>query len=180
MKQAISAYKVVLRDIVETDIETLRQWRNQDDIRSQMLDQQMITVEQQQAWFKGLAQHDTQQHFALEYKSQLVGYANIKSPCQLPLTQTEQTLETGLYLGAPKYRGTFLAFCVALALTDYCFNQLEAKQLVATVLPSNQAALNFNQQLGYVIVKQDKTQVLMQLALADYEACKVKLTRFIR
>ncbi|MCE2571543.1 GNAT family N-acetyltransferase [Motilimonas eburnea] len=180
MKQAISAYKVVLRAITEDDIETLRQWRNQDDIRSQMLDQQIITTQQQLAWFKGLGQLDTQQHFALEYKGQLVGYANIKSPTKQSLRQAEQTLETGLYLGDKKYRGTFLAFCVALALTDYCFDELKAKQLIATVLPSNQAALNFNQQLGYVIDNQDNEQVSMMLALADYEISKAKLTRFIR
>ncbi|MCE2595591.1 GNAT family N-acetyltransferase [Motilimonas cestriensis] len=180
MKQAISAYKMVLRDIAADDIETLRQWRNQHDIRSQMLDQQLITVQQQQVWFKGLAQQKSQQHFALEYKGQLVGYANIKSPTKMPLQQAGQILETGLYLGAAKYRGTFLAFCVALALTDYCFDELKAKQLIATVLPSNQAALNFNQQLGYVIDNQDNEQVSMTLALADYEASKAKLTRFIR
>lgn len=191
MKQTvIEANGVALREITEADLELVRQWRNDPEIAQYMLTQQYISEAQQLRWFASISGARDQQHFLILYKQQAIGVTNVKAPAGSLLANQKQ-LETGLYIGEQRFRGSFLAFCPALTLHDYCFLTLSCHTLTATVLPSNQAALRFNQRLGYKVWSPSSQMentvsaysddiVTMHLSKQDYMQASAGIRRFIR
>lgn len=177
----VAAFNVVLKPLQPQDLEPLRQWRNSPEISSQMLDQTKITAEQQQQWFERISADRRQMQFVIYYKNQPVGACNLKSPTDLTIAECD-SLNTGFYLGAAKYRGTILAFFAALALNQYCFEELKVKSLKAQVKTSNSAALRFNQQLGYQIdAKQNIDNMINMTLIPQHHLVAVtKFATFIR
>ncbi|MCC2615109.1 GNAT family N-acetyltransferase [Aestuariibacter halophilus] len=145
----LQGYQVTLTPVGEDDLDLLRQWRNDPDIARQMLSQEPISEEQQQAWFKKISRDPAQQHFVIRFRDEPIGSANIKACGPGKTLKTATTIEPGLYIGDPRYRQNILAFAPTLVLNDYCFEQLGVQQLRAVVKATNTAALNYNQKLGY-------------------------------
>jgi UDP-4-amino-4,6-dideoxy-N-acetyl-beta-L-altrosamine N-acetyltransferase len=174
----IEGHSVLLAEIAAHDLETVRQWRNDPSISRFMLTQQEITQPQQQAWFNKIRQATDQKHFIISYKGDKIGVANIKT-VEGEAIDRQQVLEAGIYIADNRYRGTVLAFFPALALNDYCFNELMCEKLVARVLPDNTAALRFNETMGYKVVMQGDV-IQMQLTHEDYVQSTTGLRRLIR
>ncbi|MEG3768075.1 GNAT family N-acetyltransferase [Alteromonas sp. 14N.309.X.WAT.G.H12] len=170
----IENYQVRLRPITAQDLELLRQWRNSDFVREKMLSTALISEEQQQAWFKKMVTDTSQMHWLIEYRDTPIGAVNVKVTRRCDTVVTAQTLEPGLYIGEPNYQGNIVAFAPSLALYDYCFFVLGTKTLHAAVKRDNQAALKYNQQLGYEIDSRGEF-ITLRLQKASYERQTVTL-----
>ena len=177
----IIAFNVVLKPLQSKDLEQLREWRNSPEVSSQMLDQTEITAKQQQQWFQRICIDRSQMQFVIYYKNHPVGACNLKSPTTSTLAESD-CLDTGFYLGDAKYRGTILAFFAALALNQYCFEQLIVKSLKARVKASNSAALRFNHQLGYRVDSEQacSEMIAMTLKRQEHQTASTKFATFIR
>jgi RimJ/RimL family protein N-acetyltransferase len=180
----IRAYGVDLTPVQATDLPQLRTWRNSPDIAAQMLDQRQISPEAQQQWFTRISADVSQQHFVIRYKDQPVGACNLKQPEGKAVTGST-VLESCFYLADPRFRGSMLAFFPALALNQYCFQTLGCTTLLAHVKLDNQAALRFNQQLGYQTTQQlsqptPEGPVLMQQMQLDLAGFTQAASRFAR
>lgn len=180
----IRAYGVDLTPVQATDLPQLRTWRNSPDIAAQMLDQRQISPEAQLQWFNRISADVSQQHFVIRYKDQPVGACNLKQPEGKAVTGST-VLESGFYLADPRFRGSMLAFFPALALNQYCFQTLGCTTLLAHVKLDNQAALRFNQQLGYQTTQQlsqptPEGPVLMQHMQLDLAGFTQAASRFAR
>ncbi|MCW8932297.1 MAG: GNAT family N-acetyltransferase [Gammaproteobacteria bacterium] len=182
--QEINAYRLKLRAITENDLEQLLFWRNSPEIRNNMLSQNIITLEEQKKWFQSIMnEHLDDFHFIVEYKESLVGYANYKPAKNIIHDSDSQGYEkgqTGLYIGEKKYRGTVLAYCLALALLDFVFLELNEKEIDAVVLEHNQAAIRFNEKLGYKMLSNEEGLTSMNLKRANYFEAKNELLKTIR
>ncbi|QJR81830.1 GNAT family N-acetyltransferase [Alteromonas pelagimontana] len=174
----ITGYSVHLRPVVYSDLEQLREWRNSAFVSKQMLDSQYISAEQQAAWFMKVSRDDSQYHWIVEYQGHCIGSTNIKARHVGERVHTAKELEPGLYIGDPDYQGNILAFAPTLAMYDFCFNELQTQSFHAVVKATNQAAIKYNQQLGYEIVSQQK---LLELSLQKeaYERQTVMLKRLL-
>ena len=161
-------YQIEFRAIEQDEIEQLRQWRNRDDIRLMMVDQSQISQVQQQTWFERLGTHVNRYHFALWFRDQLIGYANAS-------LDEPDSASTGLYIGHEKYRGSMLAICVGVGLSEWCFEQLPITRISAQVAPHNQAALRFNESLGYRMVEQNESWVFLSKTQQDFEQARERL-----
>jgi len=171
----LSGYKVELREVQQQDLELLRLWRNDPKISQFMLSREFISTEQQQAWFNKIQSDPKQQHFIIAYKGQEIGSANIQLYSGESL-QNAAIIEPGLYIYDDKYRGNVLAFAPTLLLNDYCFEQLGVKYLKAVVKSDNLAALNYNQKLGYRILKHGEL-IEISLNYDDYQQASTPLKR---
>ena len=161
-------YQIEFRTIEQGDIEQLRQWRNRDDIRLMMVDQSEISPLQQQTWFERLGEHKNRHHFALWFRDQLIGYANASF-------DESESASTGLYIGHEKYRGSMLAICLGVGLSEWCFEQLPITGISAQVVPHNQAALRFNESLGYRVGKQNDNWVFLSKTQPEFEQARERL-----
>jgi len=181
----IHAYGVTLAPVQQEDLALLREWRNRPDISAQMLDQRPISEAAQLQWFERIKNDASQQHFVIRYKNEPVGACNLKQPEGQPVIGSP-VLESGFYLADPRFRGSMLAFFPALALNQYCFQTLGCTTLLAHVKPDNQAALRFNQQLGYQATTKlscptpDGEVMLqkMQLDITGFAQTAAKFVRF--
>ncbi len=165
----IEAYKVRLRPIEKRDLEQVRQWRNDPDVARNMFSQHDISQHEHAQWFTRASEDAQQWNFVFEFRAQPVGFINLKSLDEKRLVDSE-IAEPGMYMGAEQYRGNILAFCPALALNDYCFENLSITTLRARVLRKNLAAIKFNQALGYQAsdAQSDAQTLVMELNRAAY------------
>lgn len=176
----LAGYQVRLEPVGKADLEMLRLWRNDPKISVNMLSQNVISKEQQLAWYRKIVSDESQQHFIIWYKDKPIGSANVKARGIGHTLKTALSAEPGLYIAEEKYRNNILAFAPTLLLNDYCFDTLGLSKLLAVVKSTNQAALNYNLKLGYRIEKQGE---LVEIALSaeDYHAhtqqIKALLTR---
>ncbi len=180
----IEAYGVTLTPVQPEDLALIREWRNRPDISAQMLDQRMISEEAQLRWYERVRADASQQHFVIRYKNEPVGACNLKQPEGQPVSSSA-VLESGFYLADPRFRGSMLAFFPALALNQYCFQTLGCTTLMAHVKPDNQAALRFNQQLGYqattrISCPTPDQEVILQRMQLDVEGFSQAAAKFVR
>ncbi|GBL04610.1 GNAT family N-acetyltransferase [Glaciecola sp. KUL10] len=179
----LSGYGIELRPIEESDLEQLLEWRNRHDIRIMMKNQGLISFDSHVAWFKALGTKSTQQHFAIDYKSTLIGSANV-SLIESTSDSTQMQFEPGLYIGHEGYKGNIVAFAPSLVLNDYCFDYLGAKRLVATVLLQNKAAIAYNTKLGYQAMSEQCTEgekewLIMGLQKQEYQHATKMIRGFL-
>jgi hypothetical protein len=74
----LSGYSVMLEP-VDTDTQALIfAWRNQTNVRQHMVNQQVISKAEHDAWFATLSSKKDQQHFVIYYKNQPIGAINIR------------------------------------------------------------------------------------------------------
>lgn len=155
VKYLIEDYQVVLRPIVKSDIEQLRLWRNSATVQAHMLDQREITAAQQAEWFEKIQHDEREQHWLIFFRDKPIGSINLKCVDDSSVLGSAKTVFAGLYIGEPAYQANIIAFAPSLALYDFCFECLCVTRFKAVVKASNQAALNYNERLGYRVVGGD-------------------------
>lgn len=155
VKYLIEDYQVVLRPIVKSDIEQLRLWRNSATVQAHMLDQREITAAQQAEWFEKIQHDEREQHWLIFFRDKPIGSINLKCVDDSSVLGSAKTVFAGLYIGEPAYQANIIAFAPSLALYDFCFECLSVTRFKAVVKASNQAALNYNERLGYRVVGGD-------------------------
>ena len=174
----LSGYQVELLPMTQAHQSQMRSWRNQEEIRQQMLSDEMISEEQQQAWFKKTRLDPKQLHWVIKFRDQLIGATNVKSLETGKTAEQASLLEPGLYIGERRYQGNIVAFAPTLAMYDFCFEQLGTKRFRAVVKRSNQNALSYNQKLGYKIVEDNALSVL-ELDVENYRQATAPIKQFL-
>lgn len=173
------SYGVELRPIEPWDLPALRRWRNQDEVRMQMVSQARISPRQQRQWFSATRERRDQQHWVLWCKGVRVGYVNLKGECQDELNG-QAIADAGLYLGSSPVRHPMLALAAALSQLDQSFDELKIGSIRTLVRENNRSALRLNEQLGYRQVGQENGFFALELLPADYYAARERLRRFFR
>lgn len=183
-----SAYQVSLQPIAQVHQMQMRAWRNQPEIRQQMLDTALISEEQQLAWFKKASYDPKQLHWIVQFRDRLIGVTNVKSLEMGKSAAQASVLEPGLYIGDHTYQNNIIAFAPSLAMYDFCFAHFSVQQFRAVVKSSNTQAMKYNEKLGYQIISQgdvcvlelnynqytEQTVILRQLLSRERKATNVK------
>jgi len=172
-------YGVELRPIQPRDLPALRRWRNQDDVRMQMVSQTLISPRQQRQWFTATLERRDQRHWVLLCKGMRAGYVNLKGECHGELHR-QAVADAGLYLGKSTVRHPMLAIAAALSQLDQGFNDLQIGCIRTLVRESNRSALRLNEQLGYRPNGQENGFIALELLPDDYHEARDRLRRFFR
>ncbi|MBO5616117.1 MAG: GNAT family N-acetyltransferase [Prevotella sp.] len=85
---------VTFREIEESDLETIRNWRNTPAIANNMFTSGVITAEGQKKWFEGVKRGERGWCWFVESEGQPVGYASLNR-----FERSDDTYEFGLYVG---------------------------------------------------------------------------------
>lgn len=174
----LGAYQIELMPMAQAHQSLLRGWRNQDEIRRQMISEALISEEQQQAWFKRTERDPKQLHWVVKFRDQLIGATNVKS-LETGKTVTEATmLEPGLYIGEQRYQNNIVAFAPTLAMYDFCFAHFSVQRFRAVVKRSNVSAMSYNQKLGYEIIE-DNALCVLELEQEGYRQATAMIRQFL-
>jgi hypothetical protein len=138
-------YGIILERLKEVDIELVRQWRNSDPVRLNMQYQEIITPEEQLAWFHSInnLQHN---YLVIHYQGEKIGLLNDKN-----IDWASRTSESGIFLGRTEYHSTLVPYLVSVAGIETTFYLLGWNRQFAHIMRSNHNAINFNLQLGYAL-----------------------------
>jgi UDP-4-amino-4,6-dideoxy-N-acetyl-beta-L-altrosamine N-acetyltransferase len=136
--------QVELKDINETDLKKILDWRNQDSIRNVMNSSKIISMVEHLQWFERLQKDETAISKIFYYNHVPYGVVNISQ-----IDQINKKCEWGFYIGeknSPKGSGTIMG---SLAL-DYAFYSLNMMKVIGEVLSFNEISQQFHKKLGFV------------------------------
>lgn len=139
-------YGVTLSRLQHSEIEMLRQWRNDHKISQYMGTQQYITKEAQEKWFAEVNDREDAFYF-IAYKDETpFGYACVKN-----IDFKIKCGEPGVFVYSDLYINSPMAYCLVEALYDFCFFKLNLEYLVVHILSTNKRAQRFNKSLGCIL-----------------------------
>lgn len=130
-----------IRKVEESDLAMLLAWRNHPSIRSFMLTQHEIGMEEHFTWFKKASADASRQLLIIEEKGAPLGYV------QLSCTVEDGIADWGFYVrpDAPKGSGRIIG---EMAL-DHAFHTLNLHKVCGQAIASNATSIALHQKLGF-------------------------------
>lgn len=135
--------RAILKEINESDLVFLLDWRNHAFIREVMFNSEVISWEQHSQWFHKLQQSDTAISKIFYFDNIPYGLLNITQ-----IDPVNNTCEWGFYIGsltAPKGMGTILGYTAL----NYIFQEFHIRKLSAQVFEFNNKSINFHNKMGF-------------------------------
>lgn len=167
-------FGVTFKPLSEANLEMVRIWRNSDDVRLFMQYQELITPEQQQAWFQQLDKSTN--YYYVAYQNEIpFGLYNIKD-----VDFNIGIGEPGVFLKSRDIWETDCSMRGSIALLKFAFEKLKLNTLKCHVLKSNKKVLAYNQQMGFQINERVDNDISFELFLTkeDFYANK-KIIRLV-
>jgi UDP-4-amino-4,6-dideoxy-N-acetyl-beta-L-altrosamine N-acetyltransferase len=168
----LTGYGITLKQLDFDSIQLVRKWRNQDQIRSQMEFQEVISESEQVLWFQKLDKK-VNQYFIIQIAVSPVGLIHLKN-----IDLKNKIAESGLFIGDNAFVGTGVSLGASILLLDYAFNQLNLQTIQAKVQNENTIAQQYNQLLGFTIKEKINDHFsLWELAKGDFEILRKNLIK---
>lgn len=169
-------YGITLERLKEADIELVRQWRNSDPVRLNMEYRQLISPEQQRAWFSTINNPENN-YMLIHYKGEKIGLLNDKN-----IDWQARTSESGIFLGKPEYHSSYVPYLVSVAGIESTFCYLDWNRQYAHILKGNKNAIQFNLQLGYRLCEGQENEENQQYELTRewFEQTAGKIRKAVR
>lgn len=130
-----------VRALTEDDLPMVLDWRNHPAVRSCMLTQHEISLEEHRTWFERVKADKTQQQLIVLEGSAPIGFVQFKPACQGGIA------DWGFYArpDAPKGSGSKLG----QAALAHAFEKLGLHKVCGQAIESNAASIAFHQKLGF-------------------------------
>lgn len=149
---------ISLHKILHSDIEMLRNWRNNKKIASNMFYQKHITSQMQEKWFNSLTNNDF--YFIIRTKDKAIGLINLAQ-----IDTKKQEGQVGLFIYNEEFWGTPAPVFASLLLLQFAFEEKKLNCVWAKVRTENKQAINYNKMLGFEMVKEN----MQQLTFSNYK-----------
>jgi UDP-4-amino-4,6-dideoxy-N-acetyl-beta-L-altrosamine N-acetyltransferase len=155
----IDGRMVYLRPVERTDIERLRAWRNSKEVSTFMLTRDLITEEQQEAWFEKIKDDPSGMFWMIISKQdEKLGMASL-----VKIDHAAHTAEPGLYIGQTKHRNSFFGMEAYYWLLRFGFEVLGLEKVYGTILSVNKVAIKMNRAFGFVTIDTSKQEIEGQI-----------------
>lgn len=160
----LQRYGISLRRLQESEIEKLRQWRNEDKISRFMFHQGSITPEMQLSWFHSI-NNPSNHFFLILVENEAVGLINASS-----VDREAGTAFTGLFIYEDRFLSTEVPVCASLCMLDFLFGPMNLQNVYAKVRGNNSRAHQYNTALGFCRIKKIELGMGFEYRLkrADY------------
>lgn len=168
-----------IRPILFDDAELVLSWRNQDSVRVNMYNHEIIELEAHMKWFKSLLESKDVKYFIYEQDKKPLGVLSF-----VDIDYKNKKASWAFYSGDTSIRGIGSEM-EQLAL-EYAFIELNLNKLCCEVLEFNTAVISFHQKFGFKqegIKRQEyfrdgKYFDIYQLALLKKDYLKIKEGEF--
>ena len=134
---------IELERVQRKDLDCVRKWRNQPEVRQFMRYQRPITYAEQLQWFRR-TQREENLYFVLRTSEEGIALLQLSD-----IDYNLSSAEVGIFLGEEKYRGTYLPWLGSYTLLFFAFKVLKLSKLRATVSSHNKVSLQYNSSLGF-------------------------------
>ncbi len=136
---------ISLRSIQAEDKETLFYWRNLPEVAKYMYTDHVITIEEHERWFAGIASDSSREYWIITLDEEAVGLVNIYG-----LDSHNRRCYWAFYLASPKVRGRGVGSFVEFTILNYVFDTLGLSKLCCEVLGFNEPVVSMHKSFGFV------------------------------
>jgi UDP-4-amino-4,6-dideoxy-N-acetyl-beta-L-altrosamine N-acetyltransferase len=140
------APEVTLRDVEPQDRERLLTWRNSPAVSAYMYSDHLISREEHDRWFDGMAADERRAYWMIEMDGAPVGLANLYD-----IDRRNGRCAWAYYLAEPQVRGRGVGSFVEWTMIERVFGPLGLHKLWCEVLESNEAVWKLHQSFGFRI-----------------------------
>lgn len=137
-------FKGNIRSIQLGDAEMILKWRNQDSVRLNMYNHEVIDLDTHMKWFASILKSESCQYFIYEQNLKPLGVLSFSE-----IDKKNKKATWAFYSGDTTVRGVGSEM-EQLAL-EYAFNKLDLNKLYCEVLEFNSAVINFHRKFGFKI-----------------------------
>jgi UDP-4-amino-4,6-dideoxy-N-acetyl-beta-L-altrosamine N-acetyltransferase len=166
-----------LREIQETDLGIMLEWRNSERIRAYMYTDHVITPQEHGQWFQKLQESQSEKCLMFLREYEPTGIVRITQ-----IDSNSRKCYWGFYTGdvnAPKGSGLVMGY---LAL-EYIFSKLAMRKVCGEAFAFNEASLGYHRKLGFVdegrfvkhVLKKDQYEDIVCFALFENEWNKKRI-----
>lgn len=156
--------------LVESNLEILRLWRNDERNVFYYEFQQEISLRDQYLWYTQLNESTNYWIFYFDEKPFGFGHLNLVNNVHG---------EVGLMIGDADYKGLGFVFYISNFLINYAFEELNLELLTAKVNSKHIEAIRYNEFLGFVFKRNKNEEFLFQeLDKEGFERFKIKREAF--
>ncbi len=142
----VEATGVRLREVVSTDLETVRAWRNDESHRRWFFDSSEISEAQQRAWWNGYLTDEADALFVIEAEgSRAVGTLGLEE-----IDREAGTAKLGRFLVASPDDASLGSLAVS-ALLDYAFQTLGLQRVWLEVKEAHADAIALYESCGFAV-----------------------------
>ena len=138
---------LVLKNILKVDesLQNLvREWRNSDEIRRYMCNENIISEKQHSEWIKSLKNSDRKEVYIVFYDESPIGVVSIDD-----IDFNNKKCEWGFYIYETSLRGRGIGQRFLVSVIDYVFNELGMEKLNGNVLEVNPNVIEMHKKLGF-------------------------------
>ncbi len=146
----IKRYGIELHRVKHSDIELIRTMRNRDDIRTRMLDQNLISKNQQEEWFKSI-NNMYNFFFLIFYQGRYIGLLQGKN-----IDFDTRETEGGIFVWEKSLQGTGIPAKASICLMEASFSVLLMQKIYARARKDNIKAWQYNLSLGYIPIPEEE------------------------
>lgn len=151
-----------IRDIKKTDIEIIRLWRNQSDIKQYFINTDTITKHQQQKWFIHYLKKENDQMFIVqehEHFQSVIGTTALYN-----IDTQKHSAEFGrLMIGHIPAQNKGLGTLATILTCRYAFEKLDILEIFLYVLPHNIRAITLYKKIGFLPISMQDNKMYMVL-----------------
>lgn len=150
----------ILREVSYDDLPLLLKWRNLPHVVENMEYKELIMWNEHFRWFYRIQQEGYYYYIIETPEGHPVGTIYLSGIDQ------ENKVSSGLYIGDARYLGTGITVEASQLIIDYALNVLKVDAIRAKVNGNNSNIINYNQQLGFQTLKQEKNSngfIVMEL-----------------
>jgi UDP-4-amino-4,6-dideoxy-N-acetyl-beta-L-altrosamine N-acetyltransferase len=145
--------KIYFEKLSHSNIELLRNWRNQDFVLEQMEYQELISKEEQERWFENVKNNSSFEYYIFGIENEAVGLVHLGE-----INKITKSATVGLFIGNASYIGTGIAFEASNFIIKRAFDELAIETLFAKVKSTNNPALQYNSFLGFKFLKKENEE----------------------
>ena len=132
----------VFREMTGADLEMVRNWRNEENVRKFMYTQHEISIEEHQNWWNNISKNPSNIQLIFEYKgiaSAVVSFTKVN--------RKNKSATWAFYLSKDAKKG--IGSLVEFEALEYVFNYLGLYKLKCEVLGINKAVIKMHKKYGF-------------------------------
>lgn len=136
--------KVKLAQIERTYLLKMRDWRNNDELRSRTREYSLLNMENQVDWFEKVSRDRNNEMFAIHCETGFIGVCGL---CNIDWVNNNA--EVSIYIGSKVHRGKGLGTEVLRLLEEKAFDEFNLHKLYAEIYSNNPVSEALFKRAGY-------------------------------
>lgn len=140
---------IEFKNILDVDSElqnTVRDWRNSDDVKKYMFNEQNISTEEHRNWLKSLENSNKSITFVIFYENSPIGIVSLVN-----INNYHKTADWGFYIFSQENRGKGIGTNVLYKLINYAFNEINIIKLNCEALETNSNVIQLYKKMGFAV-----------------------------